>query len=119
MPKGYKLLSPKDDAGLDDFYLEERRACSSVSNSCDWFSENFDAMKEMREATMKFEKKKEQARRAERQQELFLEERKLKLLEAKEKREAKKDRMMLKLMTKMARKLSEGGASCDQKLMTG
>lgn len=104
VPKGYKLISPEDDAGVIEYFLEEEgRASSSgaeISSFRDKLSETMDKLKEDREHRLHLD----EIREKNRQEELKLQERELKLREAKDKREAKKDKLMLKLLSKFVTK---------------
>lgn len=99
MPKGYKLLSPEEDQSLAEYFLEEDGRASlagEISSFRDKLSETVEKLNESREQRLKVEEKREHNREVE----LKLREREMQLQEARSKREAKKDKMMLKLLEK-------------------
>lgn len=95
---------------MTEYFLEEEGRASSageISSFRDKLSQTMDQLNEEREHRMRLE----DVRAKNRQEELNLQQREMALREAKDKRDAKRDKMMFHLFKKYVTKAAEGDSS--------
>mmetsp|Transcript_13487 Transcript_13487/g.20285 ORF Transcript_13487/g.20285 Transcript_13487/m.20285 type:complete len:151 (-) Transcript_13487:90-542(-) len=112
VPKGYKLIPPEDEEGITEYFLEEEGRASSageISSFREKLAETVDKLNEDRDHRIRLE----EVREKNRQEELKLQQRDMALREAKEKRDAKRDKMMLQLFSKFVTKAAADSSDAD------